>query len=293
MATNPYFQLYSTGSEQQVLSDLTAEAIQISGVNVLYIPRKFEKLDLLYGEDILSKFDDTYQIEMYVESTDTFGGDGDLYTKFGIEITDEMTLLVSRNRFHQVVGAATGTYSSDSIKPQDMRPKEGDLIYFEFNRGLFEITFVEDEDPFYPNGTLTTYKMTCKLFEYDQAKLDTGLDEIDRLDGETDILGDIPEDTFIKPATTPIVWTHTTDIQEGQYIYPPAGSETGRYYLVVVPGTTSSSAEPTWSTTLNELVYDEGGPVYRTQGAWDENEVIEQEVEDIIDWSEDNPFGSY
>ena len=292
MATNSYFKTYNTSSEQQIVEDLTAEAIQIAGIDVLYIPRKIQKLDILFGEDVLSKFDDTYQIEMYIEDIDSFGGSGDLYTKFGIDITDEMTIIVSRQRFHAVVGAGVDTYSSRSITTSAMRPKEGDLIYFPFNNGLFEISFVQDEDPFYPNGTLTTYKMTCRLYEYDQAEMDTGLITLDEIDGRTDILGEVPEDTFIAPATTPIVWTSTTAVTVGQFIYPPVGAETGRYYRVEVAGTTST-IEPTWSSILNDLVYDDGGPVYLTQGAWDENEVIEQEVEDVIDWSEDNPFGSY
>lgn len=297
MATNSYFRLHDqNANEVAILEDLNAEAIQMFGIDLYYMPRKLMKTDPIFGEDILSKFDDVYQIEMYIENVDQFGGDRDIYAKFGIEVHDELTLIVSRHRFHQAVGAASRTAGSGTIlREVDQRPREGDLLYFPFNKGLFELTYVEDEEPWYPLGSLTTYKLTCKLFEYSQETIDTPIVEIDKINQDDDIT--TPSDTPLLPpvedVASAVIWTSSTAYVEGQEVYPPAPAtaNVNRFYRVIVAGTTGTS-EPVWDTIVGDKVYD-GSVVYIIQGAYNENEVIEQEVEDIIDWSEDNPFGSY
>ena len=108
---------------------------------------------------------------MYVENTDGFEGDGDLLSKFGVEIRDSMTLALSNRRWEQLVGRFQPTPES--------RPQEGDLIYFPLVNGLFEIRFVEDQSPFYQLQNLPTFKLTCELFEYGNEALDTGVEAID------------------------------------------------------------------------------------------------------------------
>jgi len=172
MARNPYFKDYS--GEQNVVEDLTIETIKSMGRDMVYIPRTLVNTDDLFGEDTISKFDDGYQLEMYVASVDGFEGEGDVLSKFGIEIRDKMDLIVSRKRFDETVG----------IYEEIKRPREGDLIYFPLSKTLFEINFVEHENPFYQLGKLFTYRLSCEVFTYSQEEIDTGYTDIDTVEDE-------------------------------------------------------------------------------------------------------------
>tara|TARA_R100000315_G_C5229660_1_gene140609 strand:+ start:553 stop:1461 length:909 start_codon:yes stop_codon:yes gene_type:complete len=172
MARNPYFRDHS--GQQDVIEDLTIETIKSMGRDMVYIPRTLVNKDELFGEDVISKFDDGYTLEMYIQSIDGFEGEGDILTKFGIEIRDRVTLVVSRKRFEQTVGIHEGS----------TRPKEGDLIYFPLSKSLFEINFVEHENPFYQVGKLYTYILSCELFTYNQEEIDTGFSDIDTVEDE-------------------------------------------------------------------------------------------------------------
>jgi hypothetical protein len=172
MARNPYFKDYA--GEQDMVEDLTIEMIQTMGRDMVYIPRTLVDEDKLFGEDTTSKFDDGYEIEMYIQSVDGFEGEGDVLAKFGIQIKDRMELVVSRKRFDEAVG------SYENIT----RPKEGDLIFFPLSNTVFEINFVEHENPFYSLGKLFTYKLSCEVFTYSQEVIDTGYSEIDKVEDE-------------------------------------------------------------------------------------------------------------
>lgn len=170
MPVNQVFQAgnqIGTGSEQNIIQQLTDEIIQIHGHDLIYIPRTQVKLDPIFGEDVLSKFKNHFVIEMYIETLDIYGGAGDILGKHGLEITDTMVVAVSRYRFQQL----TNTPS----------PREGDLIYFPTGRALFEVKFVEDEVPFYPAGKMTTFKLSLELFHYSQEEIDTGYSDVDKL----------------------------------------------------------------------------------------------------------------
>lgn len=176
MAINKYFNLYKTNTNEQTLvKDFFAEAVQIYGQDVYYIIRNIENEDYLFKEDILSSFDDAFEIEMYLENYDAFEGD-DMISKFGFQIQDQMMFSCSVDRFIVEVGL-------------DM-PNEGDLIYLPISNSLFEIKFVEDEQQFYPTGTLPAFKMQCELFRYDNQDINTGIPEIDQLDIERDLSED-------------------------------------------------------------------------------------------------------
>ena len=168
MATNSYF--HHQNNEQDLVEDLTVEAIKIYGKDMVYLPRTLVNKDELFGEDTISKFDDGYSIEMYIESVDGFQGDGDFMSKFGLEIRDSCSLIVSKKRFKDQVG-------SD-------RPKEGDLIFLPLTNGLFEIKFVEHENPFYQVGKLFTYKLSCELFQFSQEDIDTDYSAIDNVEDD-------------------------------------------------------------------------------------------------------------
>lgn len=164
---NPYFNNYQ--NEQNLVEDITVEIIQATGVNCVYIPRDYFTIDRVFGEDPGSYFDNAYTLEMYLQSFKGFDGN-DVITQFGLEIKDKVNLVFARKRFKQEV-----TDKNASIS----RPREGDLIYFPPSKSLFEINFVEHENPFYPLGKLYSYFITAELFTYSYEKLDTGVTAVD------------------------------------------------------------------------------------------------------------------
>ena len=172
MARNPYFKEHT--GEQGLAEDLTIEIIKTMGKDMVYIPRTLVNEDKLFGEDTISKFDDGYQLEMYVASVDGFEGEGDIISRFGLEIKDRISLVVSKKRFSEEVGMYENT----------TRPKEGDLIYFPLSQTLFEVNFVEHENPFYSLGKLYTYVLSCEVFTYSQEEIDTGYGDIDTVEDE-------------------------------------------------------------------------------------------------------------
>ena len=176
MPTNVYFDT-GTKPEQHLYEDLIIEQLRIYGQDVYYIPRKMAGTDNIFGEDNSSSFEDSYLIEMYMETIDGYEGEKDLMSKFGLDIQDDATFVVARRRWEQFVSVDNNIIVSS-------RPNEGDLIYFPKGKKLFEITFVDHDDPFYQVHNLPTYKLKCKTFEYGSEEIDTGIAEIDAI--ETD-----------------------------------------------------------------------------------------------------------
>jgi hypothetical protein len=174
---NVYFQAGTPGgrtSEQRVLEDLIIESMKIFGFDTFYLPRKLVKEDILFGEDVLSKFEFAVPLEMYLKNINGYGGDGDFVRNFGIEIRDRGTFVVARARWDQAV-----TAKGLGILPY--RPAEGDLIYMPASNSMFEIKFVEHEDPFYQLGHLYVWELECEQFVYSSEKIDTGIGPIDEI----------------------------------------------------------------------------------------------------------------
>jgi hypothetical protein len=171
MPRSVYFS-QSVASEQSVYEDLIIESLKIYGQDVYYIPRNLVSRDTVLGEDKASSFDDAYMIEAYIENPEGFDGSGDLYQKFGLEIRDEATFVISRRRWTNLVGVWNNTVET-------IRPMEGDLIFLPMTNKFFEISFVEHEQPFYQLSNLPVYKLNCSLFEYNDEDFDTGVDAID------------------------------------------------------------------------------------------------------------------
>jgi len=146
------------------------------GQDILYIPRVSIEQDEIFNEDY-SRFDDAYTIEMYIANTEGFEGEGTLLSKFGLEIRDQATFVVSKRRFQQLVDLDENDVSA-------IRPQEGDLIYLPLTNSLFEIKFVEHEKPFYRLSNLPTFEVQCELFEYSSEELDTGIRGIDQYETE-------------------------------------------------------------------------------------------------------------
>ena len=176
MPTNVYFDT-GTKPEQALYEDLMIEQLSIYGQDVYYITRKMAGTDSIWQEDISSSFESSYLIEMYMENIDGYEGEKELMSKFGLDIQDDATFVVARRRWEQFVSVDNNIIVSS-------RPNEGDLIYFPKGNKLFEITFVDHDDPFYQVQNLPTYKLKCKTFEYASEVIDTGIAEIDAI--ETD-----------------------------------------------------------------------------------------------------------
>ena len=175
MALNPYF-LQGSRQEQRLVQNLVNEHLKIYGQEITYIPRKFVNKSTIIEEVTASKFDDNFAVEMYVNSYDGYSGAGDVLTKFGMSLRDEVELTVSKERFEEFI--APFMDASDDIELSS-RPREGDLVFFPLGQRLFEIKFVEHEDPFYQLGNTYVYKLKCELFEYEDEVIDTSIDIID------------------------------------------------------------------------------------------------------------------
>lgn len=174
---NPFF-LQGSKSEQGLIQDLINEQIRMYGIDVHYLPRKYITEKTIIKEVIESHFDNAYPIEAYIENYEGYGDNTTILSKFGIQSLNEISLIISRERFKN--------YISPLIKDQEniklsSRPKEGDLIYFPLGNRLFEIKFVEHEKPFYQLQGLYTYQLKCELFRYEDELIDTDIDEIDGL----------------------------------------------------------------------------------------------------------------
>jgi len=145
------------------------------GRDMIYIPRNYVNIDELFGEDIQNKFTDAYTIEMYIKNVMQFDGQADVISKFGLNITDRVTLILSRTRFQQEVT----TKDSEIVYP-----RVGDLVYFPLSGSLFEINHVNKRDPFYQFGALTTYTLDCELFTYSNEEISTGITDIDTIESD-------------------------------------------------------------------------------------------------------------
>jgi uncharacterized membrane protein len=177
MALNPFF-LQGSSSEQRLVQELINEQLRMYGVDVTYIPRKIVNKDTIFNEIESSKFDDNYTIEAYVNTFEGHSGAGDILTKFGMSLKDELTITISKERYDDYIATFLSGESEDEIILAS-RPREGDLVYFPLGQRLFEVKFVEHEDPFYQLGKNYVYQLKCELFEYEDEVISTSVEEID------------------------------------------------------------------------------------------------------------------
>lgn len=179
MATNFYFQngeTSGTTGEQRLVESLVIESLKIYGHDIAYIPRTIVNRDTIFDEDSLSKYTQQYPLEMYLENVDGFEGEGELFAKFGLEIRDQATFVLSKRRWEQMVATSGGTFQLTA------RPAEGDLLYFSKTGSMFEIKMVQFQNPFYQLGKIYVFKLVCELFEYSSEQIDTGIADIDNIE---------------------------------------------------------------------------------------------------------------
>ena len=270
MATSVYFDK-GTNTEQTLYEDLIIEQLKVFGHDVYYLPRTLVKEDTLFGEDVLSKFDDAYGIEMFMEQVEGYGGEKELVAKFGLEIRDEATFVVSRRRWITLIG-------QDSNLIVSTRPNEGDLIYFPRLQKLFEINFVDHDDPFYQVDNLPVFKLYCSTFEYSSEQLDTGITAIDTIEDESSL------DVLFYQITL----EQSSDYNENMAL------EDGDLLLEETSGdnllSETDSAGASLITEYGDYIISESY-VIDTIDEQAQNIFIETQADSVVNFTEGNPFG--
>ena len=208
MALNPFF-LQGSQGEQRLVQNLINEQLKIYGVEVTYIPRKFVRKQTIIKEVQSSAFDDNFLLEAYLNTYEGYSGQGDIMTKFGVSLRDEVTLTISRERFEDFISPFL---EADDDYELASRPREGDIKLFPLGERLFEVKFVEHEEPFYQLGKNYVYQLKCELFEYEDEVIDTGIDAID---SQLEDLGYISTLQLIGSGTTATATAQLTPSNKG------------------------------------------------------------------------------
>ena len=284
MATNTYFTQGTTG-EQDLVGDLVIEQIKMFGKNIYYMPRSLVNQNTVFTEDSLSAFNAAYEIEAYVESVNGFSGDGDMYSKFGVRISDQVSFVISRTRFTEAV-------DDNAQLIVEGRPNEGDLVYFPMANKIFKIMFVEHEQPFYQLGKIHVWGLKCELFEFSDEQFDTGVTAIDQI-----------EQDFSVSITINFATGGTGDFTVGEVVAGGTSNITAevkswdstnrqlqvfnRTGIFTIPETiTGQSSSAAWTTASYNTLNN-------TSSEYDSNSSFETLADGIIDFSEGNPFGDF
>ena len=174
---SPYFKHTNKVSEQDLINDLSRETVYLRGQDFSYIPRDSSDADTLFGEDVKSTFTAAVTLEMICTNMTGFDGEGDFFSRYGLDIRDEANFEIHKGRFTEVVTA---------VYPEIERPREGDLIYYAMASTILEITFVEPEKPFYTRGVQTMWNLTLKKFEYNHDEMSSGIPAVDDIKNTVD-----------------------------------------------------------------------------------------------------------
>lgn len=181
MSTNFYFNNFTNSQEQVLIENLVLESIKMYGHDVFYCPRTLIAKDEVYEEDALSEYNSSYLIDMYIRSYESYEGDGQFLSKFGLEIRDQVTFTVSVRNFMDEIG---------SVEMID-RPQEGDLIYLPMADRLMYVKYVNKTPVFYQMGAIQMYDLVCEMFEYSSEKLNTGIKAIDDIERDLSLSLDL------------------------------------------------------------------------------------------------------
>ena len=273
-----------SAQEQGFIESLIVETIEIYGQNVYYLPRTYINRDTILDEVDNSTFSTNYPIRAYVNNVEGWEGQGELLSKFGVRVEDKTTFILSRKKFKEKV--------DDNVTLNvEGRPNEGDLIYFPVTKHLFEIQFVEVEKPFYQLGKGYVWECQCELFQYADEQIDTGIAEIDAI-----------ETAFANAITVGLVAGGSGDFTVGETVTGGTSNVTAevkswdsatRTLIVInrsgtfqIPETlTGGTSSASWTTASYNTINN-------TNSEYDQNADYEIGDNDIIDFSETNPFGS-
>ena len=274
MPTNVYFDT-GTKPEQHLYEDLMIEQLKIYGQDVFYIPRTLVKEDSLFGEDTLSKFGDAYLIEMYFENVEGYEGEKEIMSKFGLQMNEDVTFVVARRRFEQLV-------SHDSNLIVKTRPNEGDLVYFPKVKKIFEISFVDHDDPFYQVHNVPAFKLKCKTFEYSSEDMDTGIAEIDAIETDNSLDQLVYQITMEQSGT----YNEGIELESGDGNLEQETQTGGTDNII---GENETGGESIVLETGDYIIQE----AYVTDTI-DENamnDFFDKQDDNIIDFTESNPFG--
>lgn len=290
MATNHYFNNFSgvRTNEQRMYEDLLSESIKINGHDIYYMPREnWDDTDEIFGENIHSKFERAYHMEMYIANVEGFEGDGEFFSKFGLEIRDSSNFIVTKRTFDK--------YMPSSIA---MRPREGDLIYVPVFQKIFEIKYVEEELLFFTKGRKLPYiyELRAEAFRYANEQINTGVEEVDEIEnqsvytiqmtlsgsgnyniGETVYQGS--NLTYATATATVQNWDPANNVIT---LITPKGNILGSANLI---GVNSNTRKSIISNTVDALGDNTYYDLYN-------NRDIQLQANTFIDLSEINPFGS-
>lgn len=282
MATNPYFS-YSITGEQDLHESLVIEQIKMFGRDVYYIPRTLYKEDHVFGEDTLSRFNGAYVIEAYIADTTGFGGDGELYSKFGLRITDQMEFVISRKRFTEAV-------DNNTTLIVEGRPNEGDLIWFPLAKKLFQINFVEYESPFYQFGKNFVWNLKTEIFEYSDENINTGVSDIDNIESTLSNAVTVTLSAGGTGIFTPdeIVTGGTSGVTAQVKSWDPA---TRKLIIYNRTGKFTPGETVTGQGSLASWVAAYTNTIDNTNSDYDDNKYYEEQGDALLDFTEHNPFG--
>jgi hypothetical protein len=287
MPTSPYFPTYYQGhpGEQNLAQDLADEQIKLFGTDIYYLPRTILK-DNTLDDIIYSKYQSQFQVEMLLQNVEGFGSPSEFISKFGIRITDEVKFIVSSRRWDQ----AEAQYNPTLTVPG--RPNDGDLLYFPLTTDIYEIKFVERETPFYQFGKIQFLILTAEIYEVGNDLIDTGVPAIDEI-----------EKLFSSAIAIQFGPGGTGDFTEGELV---TGGITGKTATVKswdpITGTLQVINRDGTFATGETITGDDSGAVWvvgtfdtlnNTNSEYDQNREIEDTADNILDWTERNPFGEF
>ena len=289
MPTSPYFPTYHQGhsGEQTLVQNLVDEQIKLFGSDIYYLPKTAIK-DGTLDEVRYTKFQDQFQIEMMLVNVMGFGDNAEFVSKFGLRITDEIIFRVSTKRWDEEVAE----HSMSAKLEVPSRPNEGDLLYYPLTEDLYEIKYVGKEEPFFQFGKIQFYALTAELYEVGSDDLATGVAEIDAIEELFDTAialtmgvggtGDFTAGETVTGGTTSTTaevksWDSSTRILQ-------VINRTGTF--AANESLTGNNSGAVWVVSTFDTLQD-------TNSEYDQNRQIEDTADNIVDWSEGNPFGEF
>ena len=299
MARNIYFS-DQVKSEHELYENIVIESLKIYGQDVYYVPRDIVNEDTIFGDDAESSFNSSYKVEMYIDNIEGFDGEGDLFTRFGVEIRDEATFVVARRRWSQTVARYDNEINSE-------RPREGDLVYLPLSKSLFQITHVEHEMPFYQLSNLPVYKCRAQLFDYNDEDFDTGVDTIDDIEeqGAYQYILTLDSDSIYIEAGQTVSQGLTSGVtvsgevikysdSDNKLYVGHVGADDGLFHNFVTTDSASNKITITGRTNLaigdSDLTVTAVSEV-NTISENEQNTDFGSFGDDFLDFSESNPFG--
>ena len=289
MPTSPYFPTYHQGhsGEQNLVQDLVDEQIKLFGSDIYYLPKTI-LADNTLDEVRYTKYQDQFQIEMMLINVMGFGDNAEFVSKFGLQITDEIIFRVSTKRWDEEV--AEHSMAAKLTVPE--RPNEGDLLYYPLTQNLYEIKYVGKEEPFFQFGKIQFYAITAELYQVGSDDLATGVAEIDAIEELFDTAisltmgvggtGDFTAGETVTGGTT----STTAEVKSWD-------SSTRILQVINRTGTFAANESLTGNTSSAVWVVSTFDTLQDTNSEYDANRQIEDAADNIVDWSEGNPFGEF